>query len=230
MSGNQRLDLQMIEPPQRETLQDRVYKELRNALMRGRFLPGTSLSIRTVASALGTSPMPVREAMRQLTNDHAIITLPNRSFGTPIMSRKRFRDVLEIRAELEGYAVLRAAERATPQDIDRLVSIDAEMKMHTGKGNREGYSATNQEFHFGLYRLAGSEALVPLIESLWLQYGPYLNFAFKAELPAEIRDTDFHAGAIAALRAKDAQGARAMIVQDLLTYAKVIEAIGKFSD
>ncbi|OYU20296.1 MAG: GntR family transcriptional regulator [Rhodobacteraceae bacterium PARR1] len=230
MSGTRRLDLQMIEPPQRETLQDRVYKELRNALMRGRFLPGTSLSIRAVSAALGTSPMPVREAMRQLTNDNAIITLPNRTYGTPIMSRSRFRDVLEIRSELEGYAVLRATERATLEDIDLLVSIDAEMAVRKGKGDREGYTAANQEFHFTLYRLAGSETLVPLIETMWLQYGPYLSFVFKAQLPTETGKTDFHAGAIAALRARDGQAARQMIVDDLLTYAKIIEASGKFSD
>ena len=43
------------------TLQDRVYQELRNALYQGRFLPGDQLTIRSLARALGTSPMPVRE-------------------------------------------------------------------------------------------------------------------------------------------------------------------------
>jgi DNA-binding GntR family transcriptional regulator len=42
------------------TLQERVYLEMRNALYRGRFVPGTPLTIRSLATALGTSPMPVR--------------------------------------------------------------------------------------------------------------------------------------------------------------------------
>ena len=48
------------------TLYEKVYEELRNALMSGRFLPGEPLTIRGVAEALGTSIMPVREALRRL--------------------------------------------------------------------------------------------------------------------------------------------------------------------
>ena len=55
-----------IGPIERETLNDRVYRELKNSIMAGAFKPGSELTLRSVAEALGTSFMPVRDAMRRL--------------------------------------------------------------------------------------------------------------------------------------------------------------------
>src|ERR1700732_2389962 len=60
MADRSQLGLARIE---RETVQDRVYSVLRDQLMRGGFEPGQRLKIRDLASALGTGPMPVREAL-----------------------------------------------------------------------------------------------------------------------------------------------------------------------
>ncbi|WP_236858272.1 GntR family transcriptional regulator [Cereibacter sphaeroides] len=45
------------------TIQLQVYNRLREALFTGKLLPGESLTIRNLAAMLGTSPMPVREAL-----------------------------------------------------------------------------------------------------------------------------------------------------------------------
>ena len=55
-----------LAPVGRETVQDRVYAELRRALIGGRFAPSQVLTIRTLADALMTSTMPVREAIGRL--------------------------------------------------------------------------------------------------------------------------------------------------------------------
>src|ERR1700678_985147 len=89
--------LEILTPPPRQTLQQRVYGELRAAIMGGRFLPGQTLTIRAVAAALRTSTMPVREALRQLVAERALDPLASRSFGIPRLSRKRFQDVVTLR-------------------------------------------------------------------------------------------------------------------------------------
>jgi DNA-binding GntR family transcriptional regulator len=61
---NLNVDLVSAIAVERETLNDRVYRELKNSIMAGSFNPGSELTLRSVADALGTSLMPVRDAMR----------------------------------------------------------------------------------------------------------------------------------------------------------------------
>src|SRR5689334_4180130 len=93
----------------RETVQERVYAVLRDRLMRGGFEPGQKLKIAELASALGTSAMPVREALNRLAAERAIESLPNRSVRVPSLSRDSLRDLMETRYAVEGLAVSRAA-------------------------------------------------------------------------------------------------------------------------
>ena len=93
----------------RETVQDRVYGVLRERLMRGGFEPGQKLKIAELAAALGTSAMPVREALNRLAAERAIESMPNRSVRVPSLSKDSLRDLMETRYAVEGLAVSRAA-------------------------------------------------------------------------------------------------------------------------
>src|SRR5258708_29727643 len=66
-----------------ETLAQRAHRELRAALMRGDFLPGTALTLRGLAERLGTSIMPVREAVSRLAAEQALELQPNRAIVGP---------------------------------------------------------------------------------------------------------------------------------------------------
>ena len=87
---------------ERETVQERVYGVLRDRLMRGGFEPGQKLKIAGLASALGTSAMPVREALNRLAAERAIESLPNRSVRVPSLSRDALQDLMETRFAVEG--------------------------------------------------------------------------------------------------------------------------------
>src|SRR6202035_4043745 len=76
MADRSQLGLARIE---RETVQERVYGVLRDRLMRGGFEPGQKLKIAELASALGTSAMPVREALNRLPAERAAGMLPKLS-------------------------------------------------------------------------------------------------------------------------------------------------------
>src|SRR5947209_1554134 len=58
-------------------IEEQVYRQIRNALMNGQFAPGERLSIRKVAAALHTSPMPARSALRHLATERALDVLPS---------------------------------------------------------------------------------------------------------------------------------------------------------
>ena len=104
-----------LSPVGRETLQDRVYAELRRSLMNGMFDAGQMLRIQDLAEILQTSTMPVREALGRLVSEQALEALPNRSVRVPVITLERLDDLARARCLIEGELVrarLAAPDRA----------------------------------------------------------------------------------------------------------------------
>jgi DNA-binding GntR family transcriptional regulator len=221
-------DLEGLAPPPRENLQERVYRALRQALMRGHVPPGRSLTIRAVATALGTSAMPVREALRQLVAERALVMLPNRSFGTPLLTLGGFEDLKAIRMEVEGFAAGQAAARMERATLAELTRIDQAMDEAARRVERARYIGLNQDFHFTLYRAAGSAVLLPIIESLWLQAGPYLTWVF-ASGPRPSVGHARHKPILTALRRQDAAAARAALAADIEEAGAILRRLASFA-
>jgi DNA-binding GntR family transcriptional regulator len=152
----------------RLTLQEQVYLALRNSLMVGSMTPGQGLTVRELAAQMGTSPMPVREAMRRLIAERALELLPNGTVRVRLMSDAERAESREIRTLLEGMAVARAASRIEPAEIVEGRRLNGAMRQAMTEGRLDDYILDNQRFHFMCYRAARSETLFEIIESLWV--------------------------------------------------------------
>ncbi|MBP1849589.1 GntR family transcriptional regulator [Rhizobium halophytocola] len=218
--GTQSLQLS---PIQRETVQERVYKELRRALICGLFEPEQVLTIRGLADAMMTSTMPVREALGRLISEKALEALPNRSVRVPPVTLARLEDLLRTRILIEGEAIALACATMGPRDLARLSDILAEWDDVRGLKEPSDFdreATLNQKFHFEIYRCSGSSVLLPMIESLWLQSGPctrYAAYAFSRAIDGRAtEDVGFyHRAMVDALKGRDAQAARAALVTDI---------------
>lgn len=199
----------------RETVQERVYSVLRERLMRGGFAPGQKLKIAELAGALGTSSMPIREALNRLAAERAIESMPNRSVRVPSLSKQSLRDLMEARFAIEGLAVARAAENMDEETLRLLRKIIAAQSENDAEHVSEGSAEQNRAFHFAIYRRSGSAVLLPIIESLWLQFGPYLRVASDRFDGREGRGTNFHVQMVGALARGDADAARKALESDI---------------
>lgn len=208
-----------LAPVGRETVQDRVYSELRRALIGGLFAPGQVLTIRQLADALMTSTMPVREALGRLITEQALEVLPNRSIRVPPVTLERIADLLHARVLIEGEAMELATARMTPRLLASLRVIMAEweeMRLGGNPNTVDREAALNQSFHFEIYRACGSTVLMPMIESLWLQSGPFTRAAIYAFSEAGAQDAArFHHDILRALTLGDGKAARAALVGDI---------------
>ncbi len=208
-----------LAPVGRETVQDRVYSELRRALIGGLFEPSQVLTIRGLADALVTSTMPVREALGRLITEKALEALPNRSVRVPPITLERIDDLLRARILIEGEAIALAAKRMGPKDItviEGMLHEWDEMRALKQKKDVDREVTLNQTFHFEIYRACGSAVLIPMIESLWLQSGPCIRVAIYAFSEAgEVDTAHYHRSIVAALAAQDADAARAALVADI---------------
>jgi len=204
-----------LAPIERETVQERVYGVLRDLLMRGGFEPGQKLKIAELASALGTSAMPVREALNRLTAERAIESLPNRSVRVPSLSKGALRDLMETRFAVEGLAVARAAANMTDETMAQLRQFIVAQSETDAEHISEASARQNRAFHFTIYRQSGSTVLLPIIESLWLQFGPYLRMASERFDGREDSGTNFHIEIVEALARGDVRGARHALERDI---------------
>lgn len=208
-----------LAPVGRDTVQDRVYTELRRALIGGLFAPGQVLTIRQLADALVTSTMPVREALGRLITEQALEMLPNRSIRVPPVTMDRITDLLRTRILIEGEAMALAACRMTPRHIASIRAIMLEWEEMRLGGNPETVDrevTLNHAFHFEIYRACGSAVLLPMIESLWLQSGPFTRAAIYAFSEAGANDAArFHHDIVQALEVGDPAGARSALVADI---------------
>jgi len=114
-----------LAPIVRQTLNQSVYAELRRALINGSLHSGQVLGIVELARNLGTSTMPVREALARLVAEKALEAMPNRSVRVPLISIERLDDLLRARLLIEGMAVELAAANITDWEIQRLQTFMA---------------------------------------------------------------------------------------------------------
>lgn len=164
----------MYRPVARDTVQDQVHRQLKELILNGEIEPGSTVTIQGLADAFGVSAMPVREALHRLSAAGALTVLAGRSVGIPPLSVERLHDLRRVRVEIEGLAAEWAAARTDAALLARLDALIAEMESSTREADRRSFVPANREFHFAVYRAAGSESLMAVIEPLWLQIGPYL--------------------------------------------------------
>jgi DNA-binding GntR family transcriptional regulator len=192
--------------------------------MSGEFAPGDRLTVRGIAERMGTSVMPVREALRRLTAAGALEPLSTGATRVPVLDFGRLQDIMEIRATMEGLAARRAAERITENEFRRLIEVNNEVMEAARSGDVAVEVRANERFHFIIYRAAGSEELLRIIQLLWVQIGPYLLWLLRRGVPEKPRSVRvafrYHKEIIEALRLRDGPAAEAALKSDLSVAAR----------
>ncbi len=195
------------------TAHEGVFRQLRDRILFGGIRPGTAVTLRGLAEDLGVSPMPVREAVRRLIAAGALELQDNRRVVVPPMSRERFDEILFARRALEPELAARALAHLTAAHIDAIEDIDDAIDRAMKGGDTESYMRGNFQFHFAIYERAGADTLLALVESIWLQFGPFMRMAY-GRIGTSVLE-DHHEFAIAAMRARNVADLKAAIDADI---------------
>ncbi|SDD56272.1 GntR family transcriptional regulator [Glycomyces harbinensis] len=104
--------------PEKRTLADDAYTDLKSRIMRSELAPGAKLSIDGLAKQLAFSQTPIREALARLESEGLLARRPLSGYTVaPLLSTAEFADLFDLRMMLEPLAARRAAERATGGDV-----------------------------------------------------------------------------------------------------------------
>ena len=190
-----------------------TYARLRDMILFGHLAPGAPVTIQGLITELDAGMTPVREAIRRLTAEGALLPQGNRRVAVPELSAELLEQVAFARLAIEPKLAELAAARLTPAQIDRLEAIDGAVNRAIDAGKLPDYLAANHAFHFALYEAAEAPVLLDLARSLWLRAGPSL----RAVIDRYGREAapDLHRVALVAMRAGDAKGLARAIEQDI---------------
>lgn len=141
---------------------DRAYEAIQNAILGGRYRPGTRLNERDVADELGVSRTPVREAIRKLTADGFVRHRPNSGVTVLELSERSMTDLADLRAHLAEMAGRVAALRIEPDGLVALDGLAGEIRDRIEEGGLAlsgEVLALFRGFHAAVLSLCGNEWL-----------------------------------------------------------------------
>jgi DNA-binding GntR family transcriptional regulator len=198
----------------RNPLGQQVYDRIAKALLTGQMRPNDRLTIRGLADQLGVSSTPVRDAVKQLTQENVLEHRSPKDVRVPVMTEDTYLEILEIRLSLEGLAADRAAQNATPEQIRDLRRLLERNDRAIEKRRWADATEGNQEFHLALSTLAGMPTLQNILKGLWLQMGPLVACYYDTE-PDGLNA--HHHTLVQAMTDRDGPAARRAIEADIVS-------------
>ena len=190
-----------------------TYAQLRDMILFGVLEPGQPVTIQGLIQDLGAGMTPVREAIRRLTAEGALLPQGNRRVAVPKLTAGTLDELAFVRLAIEPRMAGLACAQATPEFIARLEALDDAVTEAIRDGDIPAYLQSNHEFHFALYEASGAPILLDIARGLWLRFGPSLRAVCARVGSAELPDR--HLEALAALRAGDAAGVASAIERDI---------------
>lgn len=144
---------------------ERIYEELRRAIIIGQRRSGSRLVVSEIAAHYQTSITPVRDALQKLSQEGLVTIKPRSGYFVTTLTLKQLRDLLDLRRILELAAVKAAAERITAEQLDELRNIH---KGYSGEddASKERYVDENRRFHTLIAAASGNMALAEAVQNL----------------------------------------------------------------
>ncbi|GGO22046.1 transcriptional regulator [Micromonospora parathelypteridis] len=148
-----------------------VYARLRDDIISGELEAGAPLVVTTVATRLGVSRTPVREALRLLTRD-GLVESSERQLRVAGRSAQALFDIYEVRIPLEAAAARGAAERHTSFDRMQLIRLH-EILRDVPPDDVAALNAANRKFHEAIWAATHNSALIDFLKRLDLYLRRY---------------------------------------------------------
>jgi len=149
-----------------ELLNQKVYRVLKESIVKGFLEPGTKLLENRIAEEMQVSRTPVREAMQKLVAEGFVKTTPNQTMAVTEVSPEDVKEVLQIRGVLEGLAARIAAKKINRQEIDELGKLVAQMSLHVTEENLSSYCKVDDEFHDLILNICENKWIIQIRDNL----------------------------------------------------------------
>jgi DNA-binding GntR family transcriptional regulator len=157
-----------------QTKQDHAYHYLKQQILEGTLLPGQRIVVSRLTQQIGTSAIPVREALLRLDAEGLVEITPHVGAVVTHITGEKIVTTLETLAVTEGYAT-RLASGRSENIVDELGRLNQQMEDSARLEDWDRFSKANRSFHFAIYSVVPNRVLINTVEGLWAQLDSYLS-------------------------------------------------------
>jgi DNA-binding GntR family transcriptional regulator len=193
----------------RYSLRARVYNTIRDKILSGTYHENEELRENTLATELGVSRTPVREALRQLELEGLVSIIPNKGASVTGITTKDIHDIYMIRSYLEGLCAKWACENITNEQIEALEENLYLSDFHARRSHFDQIVDLDNKFHDLIYKASGSKILNHVLSD----FHQYVERVRKITLsrPLRVEQTrKEHAAIVEAIKKRDGDLAEAL--------------------
>jgi DNA-binding GntR family transcriptional regulator len=208
----------------RGLLADRAYRELRDRLVTLRIPPGAPIEEDRVGRELRMGRTPVREAIKRLALENLVTVFPRRGTFASEINITDLAHISDVRAQLEGHAAYRAAQRITQAQREELSALLEELRQSKGTDDLEPLMELDARVHRFIYRCAAN----PFMEET---LGRYFNLSLRIwylvidRLPHLFARVHEHQDVLLAIADGDATSARDILAGHISIFEREIRSV-----
>jgi DNA-binding GntR family transcriptional regulator len=198
--------------------------QLRDRIVTLRILPGAPIDEDSVGQELQMGRTPVREAIKRLALENLVAVFPRRGTFASEINITDLAHISDVRAQLEGHAAYRAAQRLTDAQRDELTEMLDELAHSQGSDDVEALMALDARVHRFIYRCADN----PYMEET---LGRYFNLSLRIwhlvldRLPHLFTRVHEHEDVLRAIAAGEAVKARGILADHIATFEREIRTV-----
>lgn len=196
------------QPDARGSQSQRIYEEIKRRILENELPAGAQVLENELASLLGVSRTPIREALVMLSRDGMVEVRPRHGMRVLPVSADDMQDIYDILTALESRAAEIVASRgATKDEIRRLEQAVADMDTALKQDDLKGWAEADERFHMLLVELTKNKRLIGLVNTYWEQSHRVRMLTLKLR-PKPVHSNSDHAAVVDAIRKRDPEKAR----------------------
>lgn len=167
---------------------DKVYDTLLDKIVNGDFPPGDRLVAGDLATKLGVSKTPVREALGRLENRGLVDILPGKGSFVTQLTEKDVTEIYEVREVIEGLAARKVASGADRnEELDELISLGQYLEESFEDQDWDAYNELDAKFHYLLANMSGNKRLSDILQDI--RYQSRLLMTRSIKIPGRAKNS-----------------------------------------
>ncbi len=206
-------------------LGQKIFQKIRQDIIQGKYSREEELRELLIASEMGVSRTPVREALRQLEREELVTIIPNKGTYVVGVTIQDMKDIYEIRFSLEGLCARRAADIASQEQLEALEEILYLTEYHMRRGHEQQTVELSGKFHEILYKAGGSRMMTRILQNyyLYLEQVRRVLFANPGSIEEAVSE---HRQIFLAVKEQDGEKAERTVKQHIANTMKQIDSYG----
>jgi DNA-binding GntR family transcriptional regulator len=205
-----------LAPIQRpRSLAEYAYRRLKASILSNELTPGQRLKEESLASQLGVSPTPLRQALSRLEQEELIHTIPHQGRFVAEITLKSVKDVYQVRRELEGLAIQLSTPALLQEDLEELEVLFRQTEAQIELGNYDLCFESDARLHELVVRHVQNQWLVWMLDVLHDHARRVRAFLAPMPVSAVLQSFREHRAILEALKDRDPAKARALMEEHL---------------